>query len=114
VQYPRLANRIKDDKIKKLAQELGTASVAHADIVASAIKKLGGSAEWAFEQLPEEEDLLKIFQVQLEKEQGAYKICIQLAGLAGDSQISQQLKGIAKDELYHIKLAEEIISELEK
>jgi rubrerythrin len=105
-----LANRIKDDKIKKLAQELGTASVAHADIVASAIKKLGGSAEWAFEQLPEEEDLLKIFQVHL----GAYKICIQLAGLAGDSQISQQLKGIAKDELYHIKLAEEIISELEK
>jgi bacterioferritin len=114
VQYPQLANRIKDSEVKKLAQELGIASIAHADTVANAIKKLGGRAVWSFEPLPEEDDLVKIFQLQLEKEKTALQMHQKAAGMVGDSQLKEQLAGLAKEERSHIGIAEEIIARLEQ
>ncbi len=54
IHYPRLANRIKDKEMKKLVQELGIASISHADTVANMIMKLGGNAIWSFELRLEE------------------------------------------------------------
>ncbi len=113
VHYPRLANRIKSNEIKKLAHELGIASIAHADTVANAIKKLGGNAIWSFEQLPDEDNLVNIFQLQLEKEKAALKLHQQVAALVKDSQIKQQILSLAQDERSHIKIAERIIAGLE-
>ncbi len=113
VHYPRLANRIKDNEIKRLAHELGIASIAHADTVANAIKKLGGEAIWSFEQLPDEDNLVKIFQLQLEKEKVALKLHQQVAALVTDSQIKEQISRLAQEERSHIKSAEKIIAELE-
>ncbi len=113
VHYPRLANRIKDNEIKRLAHELGIASIAHADTIANAIKKLGGEAIWSFEQLPDEDNLVKIFQLQLEKEKVALKLHQQVAALITDSQIKEQISRLAQEERSHIKSAEKIIAELE-
>ncbi len=113
VHYPRLANRIKDNEIKRLAHELGIASIAHADTVANAIKKLGGEAIWSFEQLPDEDNVVKIFQLQLEKEKVALKLHQQVAALITDSQIKEQISRLAQEERSHIKSAEKIMAELE-
>ena len=40
--YPRLASSIEDEETKKLVLELGLASTTHADVVARAIRELGG------------------------------------------------------------------------
>lgn len=114
VQYPRLASRIKDNEIKKLAQELGIASVEHADTIANIIKQLGGKASWSFEPLPQEDDLVKIFQLQLGKEEKALQMHQQAAGMVGDFQLKDQMAQLASDEKYHIKIAEKIIAGLEK
>ena len=39
---PRLASSIEDEEIRKLVLELGHASTTHADVVARAIRELGG------------------------------------------------------------------------
>ena len=49
VHYPRIASMIKEQETRKLVNELGRASVKHADVVANAIIKLGGHPEWSFE-----------------------------------------------------------------
>ena len=113
IHYPRLANRIKDKEMKKLVQELGIASISHADTVANIIMKLGGNAIWSFEQLPEEDSLVKIFQLQLEKEKTALQLHQQAAKLVIDSQMRAQLSGLAEEERSHIKVADGIIAGLE-
>ena len=52
----------------------GSASIKHADVVASAISKLGGNPVWSLESFPEQLDITDIFREQIEKE----KLALQL------------------------------------
>ena len=114
IHYPRIASAILDSEAKQLAQALGTASVAHADTVAHAITKLGGTPHWSFGPFPAERDLKKIFQSQLEKEKLALKLHQQIIGLTTDSSIRSNFIGLAKEEESHVKIAEKIISRLSR
>ena len=112
IYYPRIASAIPDQETKQLAQSLGTASVGHADTVANAITKLGGTPHWSFESFPAEMDLKKIFQAQLEKEKLALKLHQQIVGLITDSSIRDDFIGLPKEEELHIKIVEKILMRL--
>ncbi len=114
IHYPRISNAIRDEGLKKLAQALGTASIKHADTVANAIKKLGGKAEWSFEAIPDEDDLVKVFRKQLEKEREALRVYTLVAGMALDRDIKEKLKVLAEEEKGHISTVERILTTLEK
>jgi bacterioferritin (cytochrome b1) len=112
IYYPRISERIKDVETKQLAQSLGTASIGHADTVSRAITKLGGRPNWTLGPFPQEKDLRKIFQEQLEKEKLALKLHQQIVGLTTDSSMRSQFIEMAKEEELHIKTVEKIISRL--
>jgi rubrerythrin len=59
IHYPRLAAMIPDEATRKLASELGSASIKHADIVANAIIRLGGKPDWSFEPFPAKVNLVR-------------------------------------------------------
>ena len=112
IHYPRIASAIQDSETKQLAQSLGTASVEHADTVAHAITKLGGTPRWSFGSFPAERDLKKIFQAQLEKEKLALKLHQQIVGLITDSSMRDKFIGMTKEEESHIKTVEKILARL--
>jgi bacterioferritin len=112
IHYPRIASAIQDYETKQLAQSLGIASIGHADTVAHAITKLGGTPHWSFGSFPAEMDLKKIFQAQLEKEKLALKLHQQMVGLITDSSMRDKFIGLAKDEESHIKTVGEILARL--
>ncbi|AKG52978.1 hypothetical protein DGWBC_0291 [Dehalogenimonas sp. WBC-2] len=107
IHYPRLSNAIKDKKISDKIMYLSTASVAHADTVATAITSLGGEPQWAFEPLPDI-SLLAIFQRQVGKEKTALQLHQECVQLAPDHILQQHLSKIAKEEEWHIQVATEI------
>ena len=112
IHYPRIASAIRDNETKQLAVSLGTASIGHADIVAHAIIKLGGTPHWSFGSFPTQMDLTKIFQGQLEKEKLALKLHQQIIGLTTDSSLRDKFSGMAKEEESHVKTVEKILSRL--
>jgi bacterioferritin len=112
IHYPRIASAIQDYETKQLAQSFGIASIGHADTVAHAIIKLGGTPHWSFGSFPAEMDLKKIFQAQLEKEKLALKLHQQMVGLIADSSMRDKFIGLAKDEESHIKTVGEILARL--
>jgi len=112
IHYPRLASAIKDESARKRALQLGSASVHHADTVAKAISKLGGKPYWSFEPFPEESDMLKIFQRQLEKEKLALQLHRQSAYLMMDALLRDKVDQLAKEEESHIQTVEYILSRL--
>lgn len=114
VHHPRIAAMIPDETIRKLAAELGSASIKHADIVASAIIQLGGKPKWSFEPFPAEVNLTGIFQIQLGKEKAALELHRRCAYLVTDSTLREKFLGIAKEEESHIKIVEDILERLEK
>jgi bacterioferritin (cytochrome b1) len=112
IHYPRIANAIRNQETKQLAQSLGTASIGHADTVARAITKLGGNPHWSFGSFPIEMDLKKIFEGQLEKEKLALKLHQQIVGMITDYSIRNDFVGLPKEEESHIKTVEKIIAGL--
>ena len=112
IHYPRIASVIKDYETKQLAQSLGTASIGHADVVAHAIIRLGGTPHWSFGSFPAEMGLTKIFQGQLEKEKLALNLHQQIIGQIMDSSIRDKLIGLPKEEELHIKTVEKILTRL--
>ena len=112
VHYPRIASRIKDKKVREMALKLGSVSVKHADIVADAITKLGGTPQWSFEGFPEETNITDIFQKQLEKEKLALRLHQQSAHLIQDTELSDNFSKLAREENAHIKIVEDILSRL--
>ena len=112
IHYPRIASAIQDHETKQLAQSLGTASIGHADTVAHAITRLGGTPHWSFGSFPAEMDLKKIFQGQLEKEKLALKLHRQIVGLITDSSLRDKFSGLAKEEESHIITVEKILARL--
>jgi bacterioferritin len=113
IHYPRIASAIQDAEAKQLAQSLGTASVVHFDTVTNAITKLGGVPRWSFEPFPDELDLKKIFQIQLEKEKLALKLHRQIAGMCTDFSLRDKFSELSKEEGLHIQTVEKIISRLD-
>jgi len=114
VHYPRIASMIKDQETRNLANELGRASVKHADVVANAIIRLGGQPEWSFEFFPEQGDLVAIFETQLEKEKLALDLHHQSAALVTIAGLREQFEEIAKEEESHIKTVEKILRRLKE
>ncbi len=114
IHYPRLAAMIPDETTRKLASELGSASIKHADIVANAIIRLGGKPDWSFEPFPEKVDLVSIFQTQLGKEKTALELHRQNAYLVTDSALREKFEDIAKEEESHIKMVQSILARLRK
>ncbi len=112
VHYPRLANTIKDEEIRKLTLELGSASIRHADVVANTISQLGGEPDWSMELYPEDMDTVKIFQTQLEKEKLALQLHRESADLVPSSSLRGELSALAMEEEQHIKIVNHILSRL--
>jgi bacterioferritin (cytochrome b1) len=112
IYYPRIASAIQDPEAKQLAQSLGTASIGHADTVANAITKLGGTPHWSFGAFPNERDLKKIFLDQLEKEKLALKLHQQIVGMITDYSIRGKFSELAKEEESHIRTVEKILTKL--
>ncbi len=110
--YPRLAGFIEDEEIRKLVLQLGHVSMNHADVVASAIRELGGEPDWSFEFAPQEGDLVKVFQVQLEKEKLALELHQQSSDSVRDSILRERFRNLAKDEVNHIRTVEDILTRL--
>ncbi len=112
VHYPRLANTIKDEEIRKLTLELGSASIRHADVVANTITQLGGEPDWSMELYPEDMGTVKIFQTQLEKEKLALKLHRESADLVPSSSLQVKLSNLAREEEQHIQIVNRILSRL--
>ena len=112
IHYPYIANLIRDEEIKKLATELGAASIHHADVVATIISELGGKPEWSFDPFPEGNDIKKIFRIQLSKERAALQLHKGSAEMFPPNAHSEALSALAKEEEQHIQIVEVILSKL--
>ncbi len=112
IHYPRLASTIEDEKTRELVLRLGSDSIKHADVVASAILKLGGDPVWSFDPFPAGSDIVKIFQAQLEKEKLALQLHQQSMGLVRDNLLREKFGELAKTEEWHIQIVEDILSRL--
>ncbi len=112
VSYPRIARKIEDRDIQDLVTSLGTASIKHADVVASAMRKLGGTPTWSFEVLRDNLSLDEIFTIQLEKENIAQKTHQECADLTRDSDLKREFATMAEEEKSHINIVERIIAHL--
>ena len=110
IHYPYIANLIRDEEIRKLATELGAASIHHADVVATIISKLGGKPEWSFEPFPEGIDTKKIFRMQLAKERLALQLHTGSAEMLSPGSHCELLRALAKEEEQHIQVVERILS----
>ncbi|MCK4597996.1 ferritin-like domain-containing protein [bacterium] len=112
IHYPRLASGIKDAETRKLAQQLGTESVQHADVVADTIAQLGGKPDWSFAPFPDHYEPLQVFQIQLQKERQALELHSKAAGLLPPGPMADAVKSLADEEHDHISIVEKIISNL--
>jgi bacterioferritin len=112
VHYPRLANSIKDSETRKLVIELGTASIHHADVVANAISRLGGTPDWSFTPFPDNYDPLQIFQIQLQKEEQALELHSRAANSLPPGPLVDDLRSLANEEKNHIAIVKRVISHL--
>jgi rubrerythrin len=112
VYYPRIAASIRNVQARQEALQLGSASVQHADTVARAITQLGGSPEWSFDPFPDENDLVKTFQRQLEKEKLAYELHSQCANQAPNAELHRTFSKLAEEEQYHMRTVEKILEKL--
>ena len=112
VYYPWLASASQDEEVKRLALHISSVSINHAVTVASILSQLGGNQHWSFDSPPEHNDLTKMFERQLQEEKLAWELYWQSSSLIEDSSFRVKLIELAKDEVQHIKMVEEILSRL--
>jgi len=112
IHLPRISAAFHDQEIRDKVLHLSSASVKHADAVASAIEKLGGKAEWDFEPFPDDGDLVKMFQTQVAKEHEAHRLHLECARLTSDPILKEQFRKIAKDEDWHAAVALDVLEYL--
>lgn len=110
IHYPQLARMLRDERAQKLATQLGDASLSHANAVSNAITKLGGTPSWSFEPLPNDDDMLRVFQKQLDKEKLALELHNRTASRIPGKFLKEEFSRIAKEEERHIKIVQDIIS----
>ncbi len=112
IHYPRIASSIDDEEAKETAMRLGEYSTRHADVVAKAIRELGGEPIWSFDSFPESANLIPIFRAQLDKEKLALRLHMKAASLAPNPILRDKFTQMAREEKEHIKLVETILSRL--
>ncbi|KTB47445.1 ferritin-like domain-containing protein [Dehalogenimonas alkenigignens] len=112
IHLPRITAAFHDREIRDKVLHLSSASVKHADEVATAIEKLGGKAEWDFEPFPDDGDLIKMFEMQVAKEDEAHRLHLECARLAPGLTMKEQFRKMAKDEEWHASVARTVLSYL--
>ena len=112
IHIPRIASMIDDEEAREKALILGNASIKHADTVASAISILGGNPEWGFESVPLGNDLVEIFEKQLDKEKLALQLHQESASIIQDKALKLKFDQLARDEEWHIKVVNDILLRL--
>ena len=112
IHYPRIASSIDDEENKEKAIRLGEYSTRHADVVAKAIRELGGEPIWNSDSFPKSASLTQIFRTQLDKEKLALRLHTEVANLVPNLIWRDKFTQIAKEEKEHIDLIETILSKL--
>jgi bacterioferritin len=113
IHLPRISNAFKDPVIRDKVMHLSAASVKHADTVAASIEKLGGKAEWNFESFPDDGDLVKMFEDQEAREELAHQMHSEVVRLLPEG-LKPKFREIAKEEEWHVKVAQEILDYLKR
>lgn len=114
IHYPRIAQMVRDEETRKLILDLCSDSIHHSDVVANVIDHLGGKPDWCFDLFPEELDLLKIFQIQLDKEKQALQLHQKIANLIPSGPDGSALRSLVDDEKDHILAVDRIIERLKQ
>ena len=114
IHYPRIAQMVRDEETRKLILDLCSDSIHHSDVVANVIDHLGGKPDWCFDLFPEEMDLLKIFQIQLDKEKQALQLHQKIANLIPSGPDGSALRSLVDDEKDHILAVDRIIERLKQ
>ena len=112
IHLPRISAAFRDREVRDKVLHLSTASVKHADAVATAVEQLGGQAEWDFEPFPDDGDLVKMFELQVAKEQEAHRLHLECARLAAGPVLKEHFRQMAKDEDWHTAVAQDILNYL--
>ena len=111
--YPRLISRFPDAETRKVLSRLVDDSLEHADIVADAVRELGGQPVWSIESFPEHIDLTEILQVRLEKEKLALKLYHEGTDLVPPANpLRKTFSSIARAEEFHISAVEGVLHRL--
>lgn len=85
-------------------------SLKHANEVASAIEKLGGKPEWGFEPFPDD-DLVKLFETQIEKEHLARDLHLECVRLLPEG-LKPKFREMDREEEWHARVAGEVCAYL--
>ena len=112
IHIPRIASSITDEKTREMALILENTAIKHADIVARAISELGGSPEWVFGPAPAGEDIVEIFQKQLDREKLALQLHQDSASLIQDRNLKLTFDQMARDHERHIQIINNILERL--
>lgn len=111
--YPRITSRLRDEEAKRVLDRLVSESLEHADMIAAAVRDLGGEPAYVIGPFPEHLDLIEVLRLQLEKEKLALQLHREAAGLVPRSNaLRMTLSDIAKAEEYHILAVEGVLSRL--
>ena len=112
IHLPRISAAFHDREIRDKVLHLSSASVKHADAVATAIEQLGGKPEWDFEPYPDDGYLINMFTLQVAKEQEAHRLHLECARLAPSPTLKDLFRHMAKDEDWHPAVACDILAYL--
>jgi bacterioferritin len=114
IHLPRISGAFRDRMIRDKVLHLSSASVKHADEVAGAIEKLGGAAVWEFEPFPDDGNLVKMFEIQVSKEEEAHRLHLECARLAPSITLKEKFRKMAQDEDWHTTVAREVLEYLKQ
>jgi len=110
--YPRIISRLRDEEAKKVLDRLVSESLEHADMIAAAVRELGGEPAYAIGPFPAHLDLIEV-RLQLEKEKLALQLHREAAGLVPPSNpLRKTFSNLAKAEEFHILAVEGVLSRL--
>ncbi|APV43850.1 bacterioferritin [Dehalogenimonas formicexedens] len=111
IHFPRISGVFKDRDIRDKALYLSSASVKHAGVVSEAIESLGGKAEWNFEPFPDDGNLVRMFEEQVDKEKLAHRLHMECVKLLPEG-LKPKFRQIAAEEEWHEKIASEVLQYL--
>ena len=112
IHLPRISAAFHDREIRDKVLHLSSASVKHADTVATAIEQLGGKPEWEFEPFPDDCNLVRMFEAQVAKEHEAHRLHLECARLAPSPIHKELFRHMAKDEDWHAAVALDVLDYL--
>jgi len=112
--YPRIISLLRNKKAKKALDRLVSESLEHADMIAAAVRQLGGEpVYYAMGPFPAHLELAEGLRLQLEEERLALQLHREAAGLFPPSNsLRKTFSAIAKAEEYHILAIEGVLSRL--